>query len=143
VHEPDPVRRPLYGPALSPFRVCSRPPPTGNVPPLFHCFGLVLGNLAAWTHGTSIVYAAPTFNAAAAVDAVLAERCTALHGVPTHFLGVLAEVERREREQGAPLDFSRLRCVRWFRRRAGSVLRAGRAGTGRASRRGRRSRFRS
>lgn len=80
----------------------------GNPPPLFHCFGLVLGNLAAWTHGASIVYPSPVYDPKAIVDAVLEEKCTALHGVPTHFLGVLAECERREKE-GAKLDFSHLR----------------------------------
>ena len=42
------------------------------------------------------------------VDAVVQERCTALHGVPTHFLGVLAEVERR-RKEGEHLDLRALR----------------------------------
>ncbi|KAL4259867.1 hypothetical protein AB1N83_010678 [Pleurotus pulmonarius] len=79
-----------------------------NVPPLFHCFGLVLGNLAAWTHGACIVYASDIYDPKLIVDAVSEERCTALHGVPTHFLGVLAEVERR-RAEGEALDFSRLR----------------------------------
>ncbi|KAF9523259.1 acyl-CoA synthetase [Crepidotus variabilis] len=66
-----------------------------NVPPLFHCFGLVLGNLAAWTHGSCVVYAAPVLDPPAIVDAIVEERCTALHGVPTHFLGVLEEVKKR------------------------------------------------
>ncbi|KAI9065584.1 acyl-CoA synthetase [Trametes sanguinea] len=79
-----------------------------NVPPLFHCFGLVLGNLAAWTHGACIVYPAEIYNPSAIVDAVVEERCTALHGVPTHFLGVLSEVQRR-REEGQVLD---TRCLR-------------------------------
>ncbi|KAI0086214.1 acyl-CoA synthetase [Irpex rosettiformis] len=79
-----------------------------NVPPLFHCFGLVLGNLAAWTHGASIVYPSDIFDPPKIVDAVLQEKCTALHGVPTHFLGVLKEVERRHVE-GERLDFSMLR----------------------------------
>ncbi|KAI0371268.1 acyl-CoA synthetase [Pilatotrama ljubarskyi] len=79
-----------------------------NVPPLFHCFGLVLGNLAAWTHGACIVYPSEIFNPPAIVDAVTQERCTALHGVPTHFLGVLAEVQRR-REQGDLIDTRSLR----------------------------------
>ncbi|KAF8899759.1 hypothetical protein CPB84DRAFT_1709384 [Gymnopilus junonius] len=56
---------------------------------------LVLGNLAAWTHGACIVYPSPSFDPTAIVDTVVAERCTALHGVPTHFLGVLGEVEKR------------------------------------------------
>ncbi|KAI8986699.1 acetyl-CoA synthetase-like protein [Trametes punicea] len=79
-----------------------------NVPPLFHCFGLVLGNLAAWTHGVCIVYPSEIFNPSAIVDAVTQERCTALHGVPTHFLGVLAEVQKR-RDEGQVLD---TRCLR-------------------------------
>ena len=44
------------------------------------------------------------------MDAVVEEKCTALHGVPTHFLGVLAEVKKRQ-ESGEILDFSRLRYV--------------------------------
>ncbi|KAJ6571734.1 hypothetical protein B0H19DRAFT_666546 [Mycena capillaripes] len=79
-----------------------------NVPPLFHCFGLVLGNLAAWTYGACIVYPSETFDPKAIVDAVVQEKCTALHGVPTHFLGVLSEVERRQ-ANGEIVDTSRLR----------------------------------
>ncbi|KAJ7234640.1 hypothetical protein B0H12DRAFT_1327657 [Mycena haematopus] len=79
-----------------------------NVPPLFHCFGLILGNLAAWTYGACIVYPAEIFNPKAIVDAVVGEKCTALHGVPTHFLGVLAEVDRR-RANGETVDTSKLR----------------------------------
>ncbi|TRM59781.1 acetyl-CoA synthetase-like protein, partial [Schizophyllum amplum] len=79
-----------------------------NVPPLFHCFGLVLGNLAAWTHGACIVYPSPLFDPSAIVDAVIQERCTALHGVPTHFLGVLSEVDRR-RSEGERVDLRHLR----------------------------------
>lgn len=79
-----------------------------NVPPLFHCFGLVLGNLAAWSHGACVVYPSPVFHPEAIVDAVVEERCTALHGVPTHFLGVLSEVQKRQ-EAGEKLDLSCLR----------------------------------
>ncbi|OSX63486.1 hypothetical protein POSPLADRAFT_1180411 [Postia placenta MAD-698-R-SB12] len=91
-----------------------------NVPPLFHCFDMCLpsfaalranlfaGNLAAWTHGASIVYPSQIFDPRAIVDALVAERCTALHGVPTHFLGVLAEVRAR-REAGENMDMSTLR----------------------------------
>ena len=71
---------------------------------------LVLGNLAAWSHGSAIVYPSEIYDPRAIVDAVINERCTALHGVPTHFLGVLAEVERRQ-HAGEKLDFSRLRFV--------------------------------
>ena len=69
---------------------------------------LVLGNLAAWSLGACIVYPSEIFNPPAIVDAVVQERCTALHGVPTHFLGVLAEVERR-RAGGETLDMRQLR----------------------------------
>ncbi|EKM75615.1 hypothetical protein AGABI1DRAFT_123040 [Agaricus bisporus var. burnettii JB137-S8] len=79
-----------------------------NTPPLFHCFGLVLGNLATWTHGACIVYPSPTFDPAAVVDTVTEEKCTALHGVPTHFLGILAEAERRK-ASGELFNFESLR----------------------------------
>jgi len=71
---------------------------------------LVLGNLAASSHGACIVYPSEMFDPKAIVDALEYERCTALHGVPTHFLGVLAEVQRRQ-EAGEKPDLSRLRCV--------------------------------
>lgn len=69
-----------------------------NVPPLFHCFGLVLGNLAAWTHGASIVYASSIFDPVAIVNSFPITKPTALHGVPTHFLGILAEIDKRQKE---------------------------------------------
>ncbi|THH19623.1 hypothetical protein EW146_g1581 [Bondarzewia mesenterica] len=68
----------------------------------------VVWNLAAWTHGACIVYPSEIFDPNAIVEALVQQRCTALHGVPTHFLGVFAEVERRHNE-GERLDFSRLR----------------------------------
>ena len=71
---------------------------------------LVLGNLAAWSYGASVVYPSEAFDPVAIVDAVTQERCTALHGVPTHFLGVLEEVQRR-RDAGEFVDTRNLRCV--------------------------------
>ena len=71
---------------------------------------LVAGNLAAWTHGSAVVYPSEIYDPCAIVDAVINERCTVLHGVLTHFLGVLAEVERRQ-QAGEKLDFSSLRPV--------------------------------
>ncbi|KAK1753390.1 hypothetical protein QBC47DRAFT_430073, partial [Echria macrotheca] len=59
-------------------------------PPLFHCFGLVLGLMAVLTHGARIVYPAEVFDADATLSAVLTERCTALHGVPAMFDAILA-----------------------------------------------------
>lgn len=69
---------------------------------------LVLGNLAAWAYGSCIVYPSEIFDPPSIVDALVQEQCTALHGVPTHFHGVLAEVERRQ-NAGPTLDLSRLR----------------------------------
>lgn len=59
-------------------------------PPLFHCFGLVLGLLAVLTHGAKIVFPAETFDAPAVLRAISDEACTALHGVPTMFESILA-----------------------------------------------------
>ncbi len=57
--------------------------------PFYHCFGMVLSNLACLSHGATIVIPAPHFNAAATLAAVAEERCTALHGVPTMFVAEL------------------------------------------------------
>jgi fatty-acyl-CoA synthase len=58
--------------------------------PLYHCFGMVLANLAAVTHGTAMVFPSESFAPLAVLETVEAERCTALHGVPTMFI---AEME--------------------------------------------------
>lgn len=55
-------------------------------PPLFHCFGCILGYMATATHGSSIVFPSESFNAIAALKAVQEEKCTALYGVPTMFI---------------------------------------------------------
>lgn len=93
-----------------------------NSPPAFHCFGLVLGNLAFWTHGACVIYprcvvCAPdhspplssltllppnplpseTFSPTLSLRAVHLERATALHGVPTMFIAELAVLDRLER----------------------------------------------
>jgi fatty-acyl-CoA synthase len=57
--------------------------------PLYHCFGMVLGVLAAVTHGTTVVFPAEAFDAESVLQAVAEERCTALHGVPTMFIAEL------------------------------------------------------
>jgi fatty-acyl-CoA synthase len=59
--------------------------------PFYHCFGMVLGNLACVTHGATIVIPAPTFAPGPTLAAVERERCTALYGVPTMFIAELAE----------------------------------------------------
>jgi fatty-acyl-CoA synthase len=58
--------------------------------PFYHCFGMVLGNLACTTHGAAIVVPAPAFDAVATLEAVQAEGCTSLYGVPTMFIAELA-----------------------------------------------------
>ncbi|MCC3651045.1 AMP-binding protein [Streptomyces sp. S07_1.15] len=57
--------------------------------PFYHCFGMVMGNLAATTHGACIVIPARSFDPAATLEAVAAERCTSLYGVPTMFIAEL------------------------------------------------------
>ena len=54
--------------------------------PFYHCFGMVMGNLAAVTHGACMVIPAPGFDPAATLAAVSEERCTSLYGVPTMFI---------------------------------------------------------
>ena len=58
--------------------------------PFYHCFGMVLGNLGAVTHGSCMVIPAPLFDPAATLRAVQDERCTSLYGVPTMFIAELA-----------------------------------------------------
>ncbi len=57
--------------------------------PLYHCFGMVLGNLACVTHGAAMIYPAEAFDPLSVLQTVQAERCTALHGVPTMFIAAL------------------------------------------------------
>ncbi len=57
--------------------------------PFYHCFGMVMGNLAATSHGACMVIPAPVFDPAATLEAVQAERCTSLYGVPTMFIAEL------------------------------------------------------
>ncbi|GLZ13653.1 fatty-acyl-CoA synthase [Actinomadura sp. NBRC 104425] len=57
--------------------------------PFYHCFGMVMCNLAATSHGACIVIPAPSFEPRATLEAVAAERCTSLYGVPTMFIAEL------------------------------------------------------
>ncbi|MGH7223069.1 MAG: AMP-binding protein, partial [Gemmataceae bacterium] len=57
--------------------------------PLYHCFGMVLGNLACTAHGACMVYPSECFNADAVLQTIDAEACTSLYGVPTMFRAVL------------------------------------------------------
>ncbi len=61
--------------------------------PLYHCFGMVMGNLAAITHGAAVIYPAESFDPAKTLEAVHRVRATALYGVPTMFI---AELETPE-----------------------------------------------
>lgn len=58
--------------------------------PLYHCFGMVMGNLACVAHGATMVYPSESFDPSLTLTAVEKERCTALYGVPTMFIAELA-----------------------------------------------------
>jgi fatty-acyl-CoA synthase len=64
--------------------------------PFYHCFGMVLGNLACVTHGAAMVLPAPHFSPIHTLEAVAQERCTGLHGVPTMFIAELDHPRFRE-----------------------------------------------
>jgi fatty-acyl-CoA synthase len=57
--------------------------------PLYHCFGMVIGNLACITHGATMVYPSEGFDPLATLQTVAEERCTSLYGVPTMFIAEL------------------------------------------------------
>jgi fatty-acyl-CoA synthase len=59
--------------------------------PFYHCFGMVMGNLACTSHGAAMVIPAPSFDPVATLRTVADERCTSLYGVPTMFIAMLAE----------------------------------------------------
>src|ERR1700686_3637020 len=71
--------------------------------PFYHCFGMVLGNLACTTHGACIVIPGEGFDPVAVMDTVQNERCTSLYGVPTMFIAELEHPRFKE------FDFSTLR----------------------------------
>jgi fatty-acyl-CoA synthase len=71
--------------------------------PFYHCFGMVLGNLACTSHGAAMVIPAEGFDPLASMEAVEAERCTALYGVPTMFIAEL------DHPDFGRFDFSTLR----------------------------------
>jgi len=71
--------------------------------PLYHCFGMVLGNLACLTHGATIVYPNDGFDALSVLQTVQDEQCTGLHGVPTMFIAEL------DHPRFAEFDLSTLR----------------------------------
>jgi len=71
--------------------------------PLYHCFGMVMGNLGCITHGAAMVYPAEGFDPQATLETVQEERCTSLYGVPTMFIAELAHPDFKQ------YDFSSLR----------------------------------
>ncbi|HSF31463.1 MAG TPA: AMP-binding protein [Candidatus Tectomicrobia bacterium] len=71
--------------------------------PLYHCFGMVMGNLGCVTHGATMIYPSEGFDARAVLEAVQEERATALYGVPTMFIAEL------EHPDFATYDLSTLR----------------------------------
>lgn len=71
--------------------------------PLFHCFGMVMGNLACITHGSTMVYPSAVFNPLDTLKAIQQEKCTAAYGVPTMFIAIL------EHEQFDEFNLSSLR----------------------------------
>ena len=71
--------------------------------PLYHCFGMVMGNLGCVTHGTTMIYPAEAFDPGLTLQAVAEERATGLYGVPTMFIAMLDHPQR------AAFDLSSLR----------------------------------
>ena len=71
--------------------------------PLFHCFGMVMGNLACITHGSAMIYPSAVFNPLDTLKTIQQEKCTAAYGVPTMFIALL------EHEQFDEFDLSSLR----------------------------------
>jgi fatty-acyl-CoA synthase len=69
--------------------------------PLYHCFGMVIGNLACTASGAAIVYPAETFDAEATLRACAEERCTSLYGVPTMFIAELGHPRFAEFDLGS------------------------------------------
>jgi fatty-acyl-CoA synthase len=71
--------------------------------PLYHCFGMVMGNLGCMTHGATMVYPSEAFDPLSVLQTVARERCTALYGVPTMFIAEL------DHPRFAEFDLSTLR----------------------------------
>ncbi len=64
--------------------------------PFFHCFGMVIGNLACTSHGATMVIPNDSFDAVKTLEAVQQERCTSLYGVPTMFIAMLHELSSKD-----------------------------------------------
>ena len=88
--------------------------------PLYHCFGMVMGNLGCIAHGATMVYPSPSFEALSVLEAVARERCDILYGVPTMFIAELNYPEfarfdlsslKRGIMAGAPCPIEIMRAV--------------------------------
>jgi fatty-acyl-CoA synthase len=69
--------------------------------PFYHCFGMVMGNLACSSHGACMVVPAEAFDPLATLETIAAERCTSLYGVPTMFIAQLAHPRFQEFDLGS------------------------------------------
>ncbi len=88
--------------------------------PFYHCFGMVMGNLACTSHGAAMVIPAPAFDPLATLRAVQDERCTSLYGVPTMFIAQLHDPSLATRDltslrtgimAGSPCPIETMRAV--------------------------------
>jgi fatty-acyl-CoA synthase len=68
--------------------------------PLYHCFGMVMGNLGCVTHGTTMIYPSAAFEPLATLQAAAEEKATGMYGVPTMFIAMLDHPERRSLDLG-------------------------------------------
>ena len=66
--------------------------------PLYHCFGMVIGNLCCIAHGSTMIYPDYSFNPIATIDSVESEKVTSLYGVPTMFVAMIREQEKHKRK---------------------------------------------
>jgi fatty-acyl-CoA synthase len=69
--------------------------------PLYHCFGMVMGNLGCLTHGATMVYSSEVFDPKAVLEAVQREQCTGLYGVPTMFIAILGHQDFAQYDVGS------------------------------------------
>ncbi|MGH2872336.1 MAG: AMP-binding protein, partial [Solirubrobacteraceae bacterium] len=69
--------------------------------PFYHCFGMVMGNLGATTHGAAMVIPAPSFDPVATLRACAGQRCTSLYGVPTMFISMLDDPSFADHDLGS------------------------------------------
>ena len=88
--------------------------------PLYHCFGMVLGNLAALTTGSAMIYPGEAYDPRLVLEAVQAEGCTALYGVPTMFITILNQPDLADYDvstlrtgimAGSPCPIATMRAV--------------------------------